>query len=95
MTTVRKYLPLEVSTDHPVAHERVVLDISQQEAALLSLLLGYTSHVGPGGELYAALSHALNVDTTAAARLAAKQHLGYANTRHKDVLAYLGQFPGE
>lgn len=91
MTTVHKYLP--VDEQGVSKHERVVLDISQQEAALLSLLLGSAPAGDVGDELYNALEELFPV--FAPGRREAMHHMERPNTRHTEVLAYLGQFPGE
>jgi hypothetical protein len=97
MTTVNKYLPVD-SQGVAAKHERVVLDVSQQEAALISLLLGRTPCTGPGGELYNALgvffpTEGTGIDATPRSR--ASRAIPFIDNRRSDVLAYLGQFPGD
>lgn len=92
MTTVHKYLPVD-DQGVAAAHERVVLDVSQQEAALISLLLGRTCSVGPGQELYDQLDKLF--PSEGPYRLDAARASGYTDTRNGAILYYLAHFPGD
>lgn len=93
-TSAKKYLPANYQ-GVTAAHERVLLDISQQEAALISLLLGATPAVGPGSEVYDALHLALGIDIDDELRNRASEALRFNNTTNPHVQEYLGQYPGD
>lgn len=93
-TSAKKYLPVN-DQGVAAAYERVLLDISQQEAALISLLLGATPHMGPGGGVYEELAAVLDVNWEDSIRTAASRVINFTNTTDPHVLVYLGQFPGD
>ena len=80
--------------------QRVTLNLSMQEAALVSLLLGATPVSGPGKELYDALDDYFPVNNDPKGddkdpRSLAARSLPFVNTTRPHVLNYLGQFPGD
>ena len=93
-TSAKKYLPIN-DEGVAAAYERVLLDISQQEAAILSLLLGVTPASAPGLELSEALYDVVGYSHRDEVRTAASRSLPLANIGNPHVLAYLGQFPGD
>lgn len=93
-TSAKKYLPVN-DQGVAAAHERVLLEVSQQEAALISLLLGATPCMGPGHLVYETLYATLGLVVHDPVRTAASRVLSFSDTTNPNVLAYLGQFPGD
>lgn len=73
----------------------VVLNLTMQEAALVSLLLGATPPCGPGQELYDALCIPFPVGGEEGLRVKAARSVPLINTTNPNILAYLGQYPGD